>query len=96
VKLKRASMIGSLEPGHELAAEDMAEYLYGQKEGTRRADPTGVIRCQPAGSQHTMDMWVKQQALIPTVQYAEKADLRDGEDRGRPPVVSPRLSGTAG
>jgi len=65
VKLKRASMIGSLEPGHELAAEDTAEYLAGQKEGTRRADPTGVIRCRPAGSQHTMDMRVKPASADP-------------------------------
>ena len=39
---------GASQPRHELAAEDTAEYLDAQKEGTRRADPTGVIRCQPA------------------------------------------------
>ena len=48
----------------------------GRKKEGEELIPTGVIRCQPAGSQHTMDMRVKQQALIPTVQYAEKADLR--------------------
>lgn len=67
MKLQCAGVKGSLELVDELAAEDAAEYLERQKEAAGRADPFGVIWRHPACSQHTMDMRVKLQTLIPSV-----------------------------
>ena len=76
MELKCAGMKGALEPGDELASEHAAEYLNGQKEAAGRADPSGVVRREPACSQNTVSMRVKLQSLIPGVQDAEEADLR--------------------
>ena len=37
--------------------------------------PALVIEGQPAGGNHTMDMWVKAEPLTPGMQHAEEADL---------------------
>jgi hypothetical protein len=50
VELKRSGVKGGLEPGDELAAEHPAEHLDREEEAARRADPSSVVRRQPAGS----------------------------------------------
>jgi len=44
VELERSVLECCLKPGNELAAEDTAEHLDGQKERPARADPTSMIR----------------------------------------------------
>ena len=66
---------GALESRNKLATKDTTEHLDGKKEGVASFDPAGVISRESAGRDHAMDMRVKFELLIPTVQYAEEADL---------------------
>ena len=75
VKLEFASMEGATESGDELAAEDTAEHADGQEEGRPGGDPSGVIWCEAAGGNDTVDMGMKLQSLIPGVEHAEETDL---------------------
>ena len=75
VELELALMEGVAKPGDELAAEYATEHADGQEEGSPRGDPVGMIRCQTAGGNDAVDMRVKLQSLIPTVEHAEEADL---------------------
>ena len=75
VELERTSMEGVTKAGDELAAEYAAEHTDGQKEGAPGGDPVGVVRCETAGSQYAVDMRMKLQALIPTMEHAEETDL---------------------
>jgi hypothetical protein len=59
VELEIACVKGGLQSGDELAAEDAAEHLDGQKEAAGGADPAGMIRSQSAGSQDAMQMRVE-------------------------------------
>jgi hypothetical protein len=74
-ELKLTSMEGVAKSGDELAAEDAAENANGQEEGAPRGDPVGMIWSQAAGGNDAVDMRMKLQALIPTVEHAEETDL---------------------
>jgi hypothetical protein len=74
-ELELTSMECVAKSGDELAAEDTAEHADGQEEGAPGGDPAGVIRSEAAGGNYTVDMGMKLQALIPTVQHAEETDL---------------------
>src|SRR6201984_1178467 len=76
VELKCAGLKGGLEPGNELAAEHAAKHLDGEEKAAGRADPSGAVRRHTACGQHTINMRVNLQSLIPRVQDAEEADLR--------------------
>ena len=75
VELECASMECVAKSFDELAAEDFAEHIDGQKEGSAGGDPGCVIRRESAGGKYAMDMRMKLQALIPAMQHAEEADL---------------------
>src|SRR5579864_8397533 len=59
----------------KLTAEDAAEDLHREKETVWRGDPAGVIGRNAAGRNHTVDVRVMQQLLVPGVQHAEEPDL---------------------
>jgi len=75
MELELAFSERSPQAGDELAAEDTSEHLDWKKEETARRDPTGVIWCEPAGSDHAVDMGMVLQPLIPGVEHAKEADL---------------------
>jgi len=66
---------GALESRNKLATKDATEHLDGKKEGVMSFDPARVISGESAGRDHAMDMRVKFELLIPSVQHAEEADL---------------------
>ena len=74
-KLEGAFVEGGSKSGDELAAEDTAEYLDGEKEGATSGYPTGMIRSETAGGQHAVDMRMMLQSLVPGMEHAEEADL---------------------
>ncbi len=76
VELECAGLKGGLESGNKLAAKDTAEHFDGQEEGTARGYPAGVNRGEAASGQHTMNMGMMLQLLVPSVEHAEEADLR--------------------
>ncbi len=76
VELELAFAERRLEAGEELAAEDTAEHLDRQEERTTRRYPAGMIRCEPAGGDHAVNMRMVLQALVPGVEHAEEADFR--------------------
>ena len=60
----------------ELAAKDLGEDLLGQEEALRRrVDPAAVIERETAGGNDSRDVGVFLEALIPTAQDREEADL---------------------
>jgi hypothetical protein len=75
VELERTSMKGVAESGDELAAEDAAEHADGQEEGAPGGDPVCMIRRKAASGNDAVDMRMKLQSLIPTVEHGEEADL---------------------
>ena len=75
MELECACLKGGLEPGDELAAEHTAEHLDGKEEGAVRGDPAGAVRSKTAGGDHTVDMGMMLQSLIPGMEHAEEADL---------------------
>ena len=56
MELECIRMIGGLESGDKLAAEDTTEHLGGKEEGAARGDPAGMIRSETAGGNHAVDM----------------------------------------
>jgi hypothetical protein len=68
-------MEGASESSDELAAEDAAKHADGQEEGTPGGDPACVVQSDAAGGNYAVDMGMKLQALIPTVEHAEETDL---------------------
>src|SRR5262245_66425148 len=66
---------GLSETGHELAAENATQHVDGKKEPIVRSEPTRVIKRQPAGGHHAMNMRMKAEPLVPSVQHAEETDL---------------------
>ncbi len=66
---------GALQRSHELAAKHPAQHFDGKKEGVAGVDPVGVIQRESTGGQHTMDMGMMLESLIPSVQHAEETDL---------------------
>jgi hypothetical protein len=75
VELERAFTERILQTSNELASEDTAEHLDGEEEGATRGDPVGVVRCKAACGDHTVDMGMMLQPLIPGMKHAEEADL---------------------
>ena len=75
VELEITSMECVAQSSDELAAEDTAEHADGQEEGAPGGDPAGVIQREAAGGNYAVDMRMKVQALVPTVQHAEETDL---------------------
>jgi hypothetical protein len=75
VELELTSMEGASESGDELAAEDSTEHADGKKEGTPGGDPACVVRSDAAGGNYAVDMGMKLQALIPTMEHAEETYL---------------------
>jgi hypothetical protein len=67
---------GPLESIYELATEDPTQNFHGEEEATAGFDPAPVIRGETAGRDHTMEMGVMLQPLIPAVEHAEEADFR--------------------
>jgi len=61
---------------HELAPEYFFEDAGGQEEIRLRINPPGVVRSQPASWNHTVDVRMMLEFLVPGVQDAEEADLR--------------------
>jgi hypothetical protein len=76
MELKLVLVEGGLQCCDELAAKDAAEHLDRQEETVARRDPAGVVGSEASGSSHAVDVWMKLQALIPTMEHAEEADLR--------------------
>src|SRR5271165_412874 len=75
MELEFTAMDGAAKSGDELATEDAAKYSDGQEEGAPGGDPAGVIWSEAAGCNYAVDMRMKLQALIPTVEHAEETDL---------------------
>ena len=60
---------------NKLATENLAEYRFGQEVVVWRVHPTSVIERETTGRDDTMDMGMKPDLLIPSVQHAEKTNL---------------------
>lgn len=75
MELEFTAMEGAAKSGDELATEDAAKYGDGQKERWPGGDPACVIRTEAASGDYTVDMRMKLQALIPTVEHAEETDF---------------------
>jgi len=75
VEAQLAVVEGPFERGDKLATEDSTQHLDGQKEAIARGDPTPVIGGETASRNHTMNMGMMFQLLIPTVEHAEEADV---------------------
>jgi len=65
----------SFETSDEFAAKDPTEYSNGQEKGIAGMDPADMVWGKTSGRNHTVDMWMKEEVLPPTVQNGEKADL---------------------
>ena len=74
-----AKLVGpeeTLQAVNELASEDFAEHADREKERSWRANPASMIRCEAAGRNDAVKMWMMLQVLSPCMQHREKADLR--------------------
>src|SRR5262245_24432910 len=60
---------GLSETGHELAAENATQHVDGKKEPIVRSEPTRVIKRQPACGHHAMNMRMKAEPSVPSVQH---------------------------
>ena len=60
---------------HELASEHFTQNVHRQEEFLLRVDPLRVVGSQPAGWNHTVDVRMKLEFLVPGVQDAEETDL---------------------
>jgi len=74
-ELQLADIEGLLQILQEQSAEQAGEHPYRQEKARAAGDPPGTIRCNPAARDDTMQMRMEKQALSPTVQYGEEADL---------------------
>ena len=75
MELKLAAMECVAKSSDELAAEDAAEHADGKEEGAPGGDPSCMVRSEAADGNYAVDMRMKLQALIPTVEHAEETDL---------------------
>ena len=66
---------GALQSGHELAAKHSTQHSVGKKEGAAGGNPARVIGGQTPGREYAMDMGMKLELLILSVQNAEETDL---------------------
>ena len=60
---------------HKLAAEHFFEHIHWQEELLLRVDPPSMVRRQTAGGNHTMNVRVMLEFLVPGVEDAEESDL---------------------
>ncbi len=67
---------GAPQSGDKLASKDAAQHFHGKKERIARVNPAGVVKGEPAGGNHAMDVRMMFKLLIPGVEHAEEADLR--------------------
>lgn len=61
--------------GNELASENAAKYLHGQKERVPRRNPAGMVGSEASGGCDAVDMRMMMQTLVPGMQHAEEAYL---------------------
>ena len=66
---------GAFQSGDELAPNNPGQAGFGNKETTTGTEPAVVVRGESAGGDHTMDMRMMLQLLIPGVEDAEETDL---------------------
>src|SRR5258708_9083550 len=66
---------GALQRSHELAAKNPAQHFDGKKERVAGMDPVGMAQRESTRWEHTMDMGMMLEPLIPGVQHAEETDL---------------------
>jgi hypothetical protein len=66
---------GLPEGGNELATKDLTQYHFGQEIVVRRVDPAGVIERETSRGHHTMDVRMKPDLLVPSVQHTEETNL---------------------
>ena len=72
MELELTSMECVFESGDKLAAKDAAKHADGQKERSPGGDPACMIRSEAAGGNYAVDMRMKLQSLIPTMEHAEE------------------------
>ena len=75
VKLQLVLRDELLEFRNELAAEDAAQCMNGQKEAWRRVDPSGAIESKAAGGNDVVDVGMMLKVLSPGVEHAEESDV---------------------
>src|ERR1700740_495677 len=66
---------GRLQAGDELAAKHTPQYGDGKEEARVGWNPVGVITGESAGGNDTVDMGMKLEFLVPSMEHAEEADL---------------------
>ena len=76
MELKLGLVEGGLQPGDKLAAKDATECLDREEERVAGSDPAQVVGSEASCGSHTVDMGMKLEALFPTIEHAEEADLR--------------------
>ena len=59
----------------ELAAEDMAERLDGQKESARRVNPLGTVEGKAAGGNDVVYVGMNLEVLSPRMEHAKESDV---------------------
>src|SRR5258708_39989089 len=75
VELELLGPEGGLEAGRKIAGKSQAEQCDGKEEGTAGGNSTGVNRGEAASGEHTMNMGMMLQLLVPSVEHAEEADF---------------------
>jgi len=65
----------AFQSGDELAPKDPCQDGDGKKEAATGIEPALVIGGEPAGGDHTMDVRMMLQLLVPGVEDTEEADL---------------------
>jgi hypothetical protein len=76
VEAELALSVQRFEAIHEFAPEYFSAYLDGQEELLLRVDPSRVVRSQTACGNHTMNVRMMLESLVPCVEDAEESDLR--------------------
>jgi hypothetical protein len=66
---------GMFQSGDELAPKDSGQNGEGKKEAAARVEPALVVGRESAGGDHTMDMRMMLQLLVPRVEDTEEADF---------------------
>src|ERR1700751_5189777 len=74
-KGQSAALEGRLQPRDELAAKHGPQYGDGKEEARVGSNPADVITGESAGGNDTVDMGMKLEFLVPSMEHAEEADL---------------------
>ena len=75
MEVKSAFGESALQRSDELAAKDPSQNRKRKKEGARGTAPTVVVGGESTGGDHTMDMRMMLELLVPGVEDTEEADL---------------------